>query len=254
MNLFSILFILFYGHSDPLGTLIFWAVVIVIAIIVGIINSISRSIDEKRIQKLDRIFNEHLSFQNYQREQFGLEPPITIPMTFPILILVEQRKFNNAGFCGDSDSQIGKSEKILNAHLVECFGQSKIFWNSREIGYKRPDFIFEDVSNTVYIAIEIDEPYIYKTRTPIHYYGNDEDAEKERIYKANGWTLIRFSEYQVVNYPNECCKFLAQVIDYLQAKLNYSNKSKFNNFGTLPFEKHWNYSEAKIMAQNSTRY
>lgn len=182
----------------------------------------------------------------------GLKLPSYSPKTFPILILVQQRQFVNAGHC-DSDSQIGKSEKILNIMLVDYFGQSKIFWNTRQIDYKRPDFIYEDKSNGVHIAIEIDEPYIYKTLTPIHYYGNDEDVKKERIYKTNGWTLIRFSEFQVINFPNECCKFIAQVIDYCQIQFKYSRIEKFKNYSTLPFDKHWDYSEAKTMAQNESR-
>jgi len=245
--------ILLYGHSDPMGTLMFWAFVIVIVIIVGIVKSINRSIEEKRVRELDRIFNEGLSIQNNIRKQIGLKLPTTTPKTFPILNFIQQRQFTNAGHCEDFESQIGKSEKILNALLVDYFGKSKIFWNTREIGYKRPDFIFEDKDKGVYIAIEIDEPYIFKTRTPIHYFGNDEDTKKERIYKANGWTFIRFSEFQVINYPNECCRFIAQVVDYYQAESKYTKLPKLKGYSVLPTDNHWDFAEAKQMAQKGVR-
>lgn len=253
MNLNSNLNVFLFGNSDIKGMLVFWTLVIGITIIVGITKSISRSIEEKRVRELDRIFNESLSIKNNIRNRLGLKLPKTTPKTFPILNFVQQRQFINAGYCEDSNSQIGKSEKILNSLLLHYFGTNKIFWNAREIGYKRPDFIFEDNAKGVYIAIEIDEPYIFKTRRPIHYFGNDEDTKKEKIYKANGWTLIRFSEFQVVNYPNECCKFLAQVVDFYQAELKYTNLPKLKECGVLPYHKHWDFAEAKQMALDGVR-
>ena len=242
--------IILSGHTDLPGLLSFWAFVILIIIIVRII----KSSDERQIRKLDNIFNENLLTENYLRKQIGLKLPSTAPKTFPILQFVQQRHFKQAEYCDDNfESQIGKSEKILYRTLEDYFDSSKIHWNSRQIGNKRPDFIYEDKTKNVYIAIEIDEPYIYKTKTPLHYYANEVDAKKESIYRTNGWTVIRFSESQVINHPNECCKFLAQVIDYYQVELKYSKIPRLKTLDSLQPVKHWDYNDAMIMAQRGTR-
>jgi very-short-patch-repair endonuclease len=202
--------------SDLPGILSFWGFVIFIIIIVKII----KGIDGGENRKLEKKFNENLLNQNYQRSQISLKLPTTSPKTFPILRFVQQRHFKQAEYYDDYfESQIGKSEKILHSKLVEYFDSSKIHWNSKQIGNKIPDFIYEDKIKNVYIAIEIDEPYIYKTRTPLHFYGNEADSKKESIYKSNGWTLIRFSEAQVVNYSNCQNNLLYYLLDHQKVKV-----------------------------------
>ena len=245
--------ILYYTSTDPIGILMFWAIVGIVTLIFYIRSQIEKSVAERKRRKLEKAFNEINELQNQALTLLGLKLQNTFPKTFPKLNFIQQRKFTHANYLNNNGNQIGKSEKEFNNYLVEYFGPGRIYWNNRQIGFKIPDFVYEDKLKNVYIAIEIDEPYIYKTKQAIHFYGSEEDLKKEQIYRLNGWTLIRFSEYQVINYPTECCLFLAQVVDYIGIEKKYSLTPKFENHIIIPLDKQWTKEEAIKMANNETR-
>ena len=86
-----------------------------------------------------------------------------------------------------------------------------------------PDFIYYD--KELLIDIEIDEPYIFETKKPIHYF--DEATQKHKDVKRNnyfnqlGWVVIRFSEKQVVENPYGCCLEIAELIEQLTMNTYY---------------------------------
>jgi len=219
-----------------------------------IIKSTSQSVEEKRNREFDKIFDRNKSELQKKRLRKGLKLPICQYKTFPILIFVEQRKSADALDQYGEESQIGRSEKIFYKFLRSYFGEDNISWNRKQIRFKRPDFIFEDKINSVHIVIEIDEPYIALIGTPIHYFENYEDSVKEKIYKDCGWTLIRFSESQVFKYPKECCKFIAQVIDYSLGEIKYSNLPDLKKTNDVPKDNHWDFNEAKNMSLRNSRF
>ncbi|RUS93125.1 hypothetical protein DSM106972_097190 [Dulcicalothrix desertica PCC 7102] len=116
-------------------------------------------------------------------------------------------------------------------------------------GSYTPDFIYTDPVTGTYIDIELDEPYVYGKEEPTHFQGYDD--KRNQLFINNGWAIIRFSEEQIVRYPDSCCKELAELITYLRT--DESILEDFLNIPNLPPSPHWSYSEALNMAQNNYR-
>jgi hypothetical protein len=110
-----------------------------------------------------------------------------------------------------------------------------------------PDFAYIDRGLNLYIDIEIDEPY--SSSKPIHYKGKDD--RRNQFFISRGWIVIRFCEEQVVRYPRQCCKAIAEVIaDIVGDSLELI---RFENTPPLPQIKHWTNGEAIIMIKNQAR-
>lgn len=110
-----------------------------------------------------------------------------------------------------------------------------------------PDFAYIDRGLNLYIDIEIDEPYSHSQ--PIHYVGKDD--RRNQFFVSRGWIVIRFSEEQVVHYPRQCCRAIAEVIaDILGDGLELT---RFETTPPLPKIKHWSRGESIIMIKNQAR-
>lgn len=113
-----------------------------------------------------------------------------------------------------------------------------------------PDFVFIDQSKNIYIDIEIDEPYYMgKDSKPIHYLGSDNN--RDEYFLDNGWIVLRFTEEQIVKYPNRCQKEIAKII--FQLTDDYSYLYIFSNIRDLESVKQWNKIEAEEMIKNNYR-
>lgn len=235
-----------------MGILIIITIIIVLFII-KIVFTILNKIEEKENKRLQKIFWDKISEKDEKRKQLGVVRPTTSPNNFPILKLTQAMNVRAARPTLSSGVKIGYSEKLFYSFLIKYFDSHKIFWNNKEIDKKRPDFIYQDSNNDVNIVIEIDEPYIYESGESIHYIGHEGDEDKNELYLHAGWTLIRFSEFQIIKYPNECCKFLGEVIDYFNLNYSYKNSVHFKGIQSLPNDKCWTELESKIMAKEDRR-
>lgn len=146
---------------------------------------------------------------------------------------------------------IGKSEKYFEKYLINEF-QNKILTNQSLLLHKLynplyPDFVYRD--DNVLIDIEIDEPYIYSTKLPSHFHEYDED----RNYKflERDWFIIRFSEEQVVNHPQDCISFLKIFIRNIEeGKVNELINNKENE---RIAHKSWKIGDCIKLAETSYR-
>lgn len=142
----------------------------------------------------------------------------------------------------------GISEEFFFKHLTKYFGSS-IFKNcgimSENIPY-RADFYYFDKKYNLHIDIEIDEPYTYDKKEPIHYEDNDHDNYRNMIFLSHNWIVLRFAEEQVVCQPEECCKFIVNVINEICFDELVQNTS-------LKQIKQWNTKEALILARENFR-
>jgi very-short-patch-repair endonuclease/predicted RNA-binding Zn-ribbon protein involved in translation (DUF1610 family) len=114
-----------------------------------------------------------------------------------------------------------------------------------------PDFVYIDPHLNLHIDIEIDEPYAYVSREPLHYLGCAKDATRNQFFLDSGWLVIRFSEAQVVKQSASCCKAIAATI----ATLTNDNTAMhpFRQVPTLKPELRWTQAEAQQMAENAIR-
>lgn len=162
------------------------------------------------------------------------EPPIKSTITPDVLFVKYDIKIeSNTSFypiyCFPKKGTVVKSYKLgktkLRGFKEESFQNSieKIFGKDFEVlGNARlntgieaqpfePDIaIISKFDNSIRFDIEIDEPYAGITRQPIHCKGDDRNRDK--YFTDRGWIVIRFSEYQVHNYEENCLPFIAYII------------------------------------------
>lgn len=113
------------------------------------------------------------------------------------------------------------------------------------------DFAYIDPQTNLSINIEVDEPYSLQTGKPLHYLSNQVESNRERFLTGCCWSVIRFSEEQVVRYPESCCRTIAEVIADI---MGYAMIPKeFAGVRSLPFQPRWTYEEATRMAKTDYR-
>ena len=156
---------------------------------------------------------------------------------------------------GNSVAQQGASEERFKLYLDRYFPgyihqgfqlsipDSDLFYSA--------DFTYVDKSLNLYIDIEIDEPYYYKTKEPTHCSDQDKDKKRNTFFLKNNWIVIRFAEEQIVCYPNRCCKNIAKVVAEITGYWEVFNK--FKDVPNLPPIKHWTTREARKMARANYR-
>ena len=114
-----------------------------------------------------------------------------------------------------------------------------------------PDFAYINQLLSLYIDIEIDEPYVYKTGEPTHFVESRKDAQRNDFFLGRGWVVIRFSEEQVVRWPKSCCKQVAEVI--AQTLGNNALLNQFTNVPDLQSIRQWTEESARQMAVSGYR-
>lgn len=114
-----------------------------------------------------------------------------------------------------------------------------------------PDFVYIEPKLNLHIDIEVDEPYTYDTRQPLHYIDCPKDQIRNQCFLAWGWAVIRFSEAQVVKFPESCCKTIASVIAKITG--DSSIMVSFRQVSTLKPADHWTLAEAEQMAAANYR-
>ena len=114
-----------------------------------------------------------------------------------------------------------------------------------------PDFILLHKESNIFIDIEIDEPYSYQDRLPIHY--DDIDENRNNYFTDNGFFVIRFSEDQIVYNTKMCINVIEDCINSVKRSFNeydfFRNSKSYNVIKC----KAWNYEEAFNMAFNNSR-
>ena len=233
---------------------------IVIVAIWYFFSYVSMKVEDKKIDiKKAKKVKEDTALQK-RRDTLNISLPKTVDGYYPVLLLPMDREVYHFGegyhwikpgfnsYTNYKDDMYGASEKYFLQTLLKHFGNDKIKHNQLSVKINNdlyiPDFTYMDNDNKVYLDIEIDEPYSFKTKEPIHYKSSD---HIRNIYmQRGGWAVIRFSEKQVVQQPDECCNFVAAYLTFA-----YMDKTKFGNHqltSNLPTDKTWTKNEAEQMA------
>lgn len=152
-----------------------------------------------------------------------------------------------------AQAQIGVSEPHFKQYLQKYFG---VYLHP---GYK---FKLNDKFNYssdftlilpqgISSIVEIDEPYDGRTKKPHHCSDQSKDERRDNFFLEHNWIVIRFSEFQVCAYPDECCYTIAKEIDFIDSRYNFTNL--FEGVGSLPLDSRWNQQQATLMAQRDYR-
>lgn len=194
---------------------------------------------EKVITEYNKDFEEKLSdFENKYRQNSQLAE---------IGILKNNLLESSVSLIDNRNFKRGKSELYFLKHLHKKFGRNIFTDYSPNIGKNpfQPDFIVFDSEINFYLDIEIDEPYSLLDGTTIHH-DRTKDEERNRFFNEINWGVIRFTERQIMQNPEDCCALISNVIDAIK---NRTTSIKQN----LESEKFWTHEEALIMMSNDYR-
>jgi len=156
-----------------------------------------------------------------------------------------------------SGAKRGYSEKKFESYLHQYFpGKICTGLTMQNPSYDRrypytADFAYIEPAMNLHIDIEVDEPYDYTSRQPRHYVGLETEKKRNRFFTDRLWIVIRFSEEQVVRWPDSCCKTVAEVIaDVMGDK---PLPPQFTGIPSLKQMPRWTEQEARLLAADSYR-
>ncbi len=199
-------------------------------------------------------YPNNLRVYNRNKRQYEVEvravgsPERVAEFQYKLLLDVLRRTVPHDGT--SSRAKRGWSEAEFGNHLKRYF-PGKIHTGLTLIipGFDHPytpDFAYIDQKLNFHIDIEVDEPYVYDKHQPIHYSGNSKDEKRNTSFLGKGWIVIRFSEEQVVRWPQSCCKTVTKEISQVTGDSLMLNQ--FANVPDLQTIRQWTEAEAIQMA------
>ncbi|NUQ26594.1 MAG: hypothetical protein HUU34_21825 [Saprospiraceae bacterium] len=156
-----------------------------------------------------------------------------------IPISISERNFDNI--------KIGKYEIEFLSYLIDVFGNQIKVDISPKLPYKSyfPDFVYICNKTGLHIDIEIDEPYSMIDKIPIHFIDSS-DFERNEFFLNQNWSVIRFSELQVVKQPDECINLISNYVNSIIMKQQLFEHE-------LNQDSRWTYEQALVMANKNYR-
>ena len=200
---------------------------------------------EQQFENETQIFNA--TFLNYIRDLIKLQHELRMRIR-PILDSYLKNSYSSISYNRtQSPPQRGFYEnKLFEALMYEFPQYVKV---DVEIEGYYPDITLE-IDDNIYIDIEIDEPYEFKTKKEIHYIGIDDNRNKA-ITDCN-WFVLRFAEDQI-----KYC--LEKRVDTIKALVNFikmPNEENLNQYLATTNSiriKQWTKEEARLMAIQNSR-
>ncbi|WP_188502221.1 hypothetical protein [Pontibacter amylolyticus] len=144
-------------------------------------------------------------------------------------------------------------------------GHSELYFKRKLLKYLNLEFVdneyevrFSDVTyypdivisskvgiNTLYIDVEIDEPYSFSLHSrPIHHIETDD--LRNRYFENGNWIIVRFSEEQVYKFTDECCELILSIIKHI----NSGGLERIFDYDGIKVP-HWSYNQGlKMQADN----
>lgn len=148
----------------------------------------------------------------------------------------------------NEEGKRGKTELHFLNRLYDKFGsQIKVdMAPTKDYQFYFPDFTFICEKTGLHIDIEIDEPYSYSEKKPIHHTETNDD-ERNRYFLEQNWCIVRFSEKQIIKEMDNCVSLIEEIVNSIHSKsLDFSTN-------IVNPDKRWTYEEALVMIHNNTR-
>ncbi|MCX6328243.1 MAG: hypothetical protein NTZ85_01835 [Bacteroidia bacterium] len=83
----------------------------------------------------------------------------------------------------------------------------------------------------LHIDIEINEPYSIENGLPLHFYYysfseegwtlKETDSMRDAFFSLKGWFVVKFSEEQVISFPDRCCKVIYKLVRSLFPNMKF---------------------------------
>lgn len=146
------------------------------------------------------------------------------------------------------NSNRGKTEIYFLEKLHSKFGdqiQVDLFPETGKNPFQ-PDFLFVCNQTGICIDIEIDEPYSVDNGKPIHHDRSNDSIRNEYFTDLNV-IVVRFSERQVIEHPQECVDLINQI------RISFIEQSHFEYYHNVPRENLWTYEQSLLYAKINYR-
>lgn len=147
-----------------------------------------------------------------------------------------------------------KSNKL---RILKNYG-IQMFTGHNDPIYYSCDFIITHVETGIIFNIEIDEPYSFEEKIPLHYWEfnkktkNYKHSQSERDYQLStfhNWIVVRFSERQIALHSKECCMYLSSLIKIVALDKNISHFKMDDTF----IDDAWTIFDSIEMIKNNFR-
>ncbi|MBQ2047271.1 MAG: hypothetical protein II260_08790 [Muribaculaceae bacterium] len=166
----------------------------------------------------------------------------TAPSSKTEIIPYRRRKVELRGYT-EQNFEIKLRNSLKESTRYKVLGDVSIQTSESSHPFEPDIAIIETSGNLgVRIDIEIDEPYGGYDKIPIHYLGCG-DEFRDRNLANLGWLVVRFSEKQIFQEPDNCIYYLQQLLSLIDPYFTISQQGK----KPTP-DKCWTEVEAKIMA------
>jgi hypothetical protein len=113
-----------------------------------------------------------------------------------------------------------------------------------------PDILLFDEDLSFYLDIEIDEPYVWNKNIETHFIGADTERDFQILF-AN-WFLIRFTEQQIVQFPDRCLRQIEHALSCIRSMIERRVEIFFEK-DLLISELAWTKSDCTKMMINDKR-
>ena len=200
---------------------------------------------EQQFENETQIFNA--TFLNYIRDLIKLQHELRMRIR-PILDSYLKNSYSSISYNRtQSPPQRGFYEnKLFEALMYEFPQYVKV---DVEIEGYYPDITLE-IDDNIYIDIEIDEPYEFKTKKEIHYIGIDDNRNKA-ITDCN-WFVLRFAEDQIKYCLEKCVDTIKALVNFIKMP-NEENLNQYLATTNSIRIKQWTKEEARLMAIQNSR-
>jgi hypothetical protein len=239
------------AEDTPIGAILLTVGMFVIPIVFGIVNNRASNFHNKAVENYIKHFNERVDERNtvVKKNKAKLEK-ITKIMQASTKKDALKFIFSDIGAEIDDEQnfKVGASEvafinRIAKSRLGTMVNHNISVSHNYDCYY--PDVAIIDTDNSIFIDIEIDEPYTYLEKLPIHYIGSDKD--RDEFFQSIGWTVLRFSEQQIVKQPNEVIDFITAVYYSLHDGIEIDGTS------SLAADNRWSEEQSSILANLNYR-
>jgi len=151
--------------------------------------------------------------------------------------------FERLKILDDNTVKKGVSENFFFKYLLR-YSNYEVYI-SIKFSHYYPDLII--VKNDLVFLIEIDEPYSFESKEPIHYENSDE--VRDEFFVESGFILLRFSEEQILNKTEQCLILINEIYASCINLQDFTKSNIYNQLEQTP----WSHQEAFDMAYNNTR-
>lgn len=151
--------------------------------------------------------------------------------------------FKSLEILEDGTIKKGISEEFFHKFLVS-YSDFRVY-KSIKFSFYYPDLIL--VKNDLVIALEIDEPYSFDSKEPIHY--ENSDKGRDDYFVSCGFILIRFTEDQILSNTEKCLALINEVVTSCLDLKNYTKSLAYLQLEKKP----WTHEEAFNFAYKNSR-